>query len=402
MRHPSQGMGNYQQNMYNGPNQMGPGPGAQPMYNSSMGGPGMGRSNYNNMYSGSQGGMMAMNSQYGNYGSPGQNPASGSGPGISSPGPSTNGPPANVNSMSSTSSGSNGPMAGPPSQGQTPIKGAQAAAQAAMAAANAAARSQPSPGRQNVAQSPQRMYNPNMPVGTHSMPPQSMSPLSHMGQMNQLGYNSTNANSLSPHPQTPVSPVPQNVLGQNVPSSGKMHNSSSVNNYNSEQPLPKSKSKSNKSVSNTNLPPTNIPNNLRNSTSSPHMGMGSPSMQDPNMQPPQPVSTPASSLSDAGSHSNDSTSMGPVMNSDSSVLPPRGAPGPNGMSAINSIDALQPSSACEMDHAQLENESNTSLPNDGQHTITTQANTSSVGKQSYEIIIQFCSYFIWVESSCRC
>ncbi|XP_045197043.2 trithorax group protein osa-like isoform X5 [Mercenaria mercenaria] len=368
MRHPAPGMGNYPQNMYNGPSQMGPG--GQPMYNS-MSGPGMGRNNYNNMYSG-QGGMMGINNQYGNYSGPGQTPQSGPAPGMSSPGPSANGPQANVNSMAGTSSGSNGPMSGPPVQGPTPIKGAQAAAQAAMAAANAAARSQPSPGRPSQPQ--QRAYNPNMPVGPHSMPPQSMSPLSHMGQMNQMGYNSTN--SLSPHPQNSVSPVPPNVMGQNMPPSGKMHNSSSVNNYNSEQPLPKSKSKS-KSVTNTNLPPTNIPNSLRNSTASPHMGMASPSMQDPNMQPHQPVSTPASTLSDAGSHSNDSTSMGPVMNNDSNATL-HSASGPNGMPASGAPDMPQSVPSGETGQSQSENESNTTLPNDALHPITTQANTTSV------------------------
>lgn len=387
MRHPNPGMGNYQPNMYNGPNQMGPG--GQPMYNN-MSGPGMGRSNYNNMYSG-QGGMMGMNNQYGSYGGPGQNSQSGGpGPTMGSPGPSTNGPQASANSMPSGNNGANGPLPGPPvGQGQTPIKGAQAAAQAAMAAANAAARSQPSPGRPNMASgSSQRVYNPNMSVGPHSMSPQSMSPLSHMGQMNQMGYNSTNMNNMSPHPQNSVSPVPPNMMGQNMPPSGKMHNSSSVNNYSSEQPLPKSKSKS-KSISNTNLPPTNVPNNLRNSTGSPHMGMPSPSMQDSNMQPPQPVSTPASTLSDTGSQSNDSTSMGPMMNNDSSGAPQLSAPGSDRIMTgtvsetpvpkAESAMKIEPSGDMKSDSVDDSTESNTAVTNNTQYPITTQANTSSIG-----------------------
>ncbi|XP_052809896.1 trithorax group protein osa-like isoform X3 [Mya arenaria] len=321
MRQPGPGMGNYPTgNMYNGPSMAGQmGPGGQPMYNNMPGGPaGMSRGNYSNMY---QGNMMGMNNQYGSYGGPGQNAQGGppQGPnGMPNSGPSANGPQGNMNSQS----GSNGPMPGPQTPGATPIKGAQAAAQAAMAAANAAARSQQpptpvTPTRQmNPSQPPSRMgYNaaPGMPMPgqpPHNMPPQSMSPLSHMNQMNPMGYNPSGMN-MPPHPQNSVSPVPPSMPV------GKMHNNSnSVSNYSAEQPLPKSKStksKSSNANSNSSGPPS-VPNNLQhNSIASPNMPMPSPGMSDGNSQGARPSSTPASTLSDTGSHSNDSSSMGPLM-----------------------------------------------------------------------------------------
>lgn len=366
MRQPGPGMGNYQQNMYNGPSQMGPG--GQPMYNNMPGGPALNR-NFNNMYGGN---MMAMNNQYGNYsGGPGQSSQAGPpGHGMNSPGP-TNGPQGNMgNSMGSGNSGSNGPMAGPPAQGQAPIKGARAAAEAAMAAANAAARSQSgSSRRESAGNQPGRMYNagpPGMggpgPMGQqHSMPPQQpMSPLSHM---NQMGYN-PNVNSMSPHHPNSVSPVPPNM--------SKMHNSSSVN-YNSEQPLPKTKSKSKSNSSSGH--PMSIQNNIQNnSMASPNMAMPSPGMGDSNMSGPRPSSTPAS---DAGSQSNDSSNLGPVMNNDpmghaqglpqsENALPPGGA-----------MPGNPPSTSANM---HMEPSSNTPHPNDiqqqQQQPIRTMANNA--------------------------
>ncbi|KAH3739123.1 hypothetical protein DPMN_045770 [Dreissena polymorpha] len=295
-----------------GPNQMGagynqgnypmrqPGPGGQHMYSN------MNRGNYN-MYPNS---MMGMNNQYGNFNGPGPVPNSQGAPpgpnGMHNSGPQMNGPAphSNMRPVSGGSVGSNGPV-GPPTPSGTPIKGAQAAAQVAMATA-ARTQQPPTPGRQqpsSMAPS-SRMYNgppAGMPVHgpQHGMPPQSMSPLGHMYQMGNI----------PPHPQNSGSPVP--------PSSGKMHNNSnSVNNYGGdERPPPKSK-KSKSSRGGGGGGHDSVNNNIQNnSIASPHMPMPSPGMSDNNSQGPRPSSTPASTLSDAGSQSNDS--MGPLMNNDS-------------------------------------------------------------------------------------
>lgn len=377
------------------------------MYNS-MSGPGMSRNNY--MYGG-QGGMMGMNNHYGNYSGPvtstnsqsgpgpgmsGPGPGmSGPGPGMSSPGPNTNGPQGNmVNSMGSGNTGSNGPMATGSSQGQTPIKGAQAAAQAAMAAAQAAARSQQassqgrSSGGVNMSQSSR--YNPSA-MGSHSMPPQSMSPLSQMGQMNQMGYNATMNN--MPHPQNSVSPVP-NAMGHGPPPHGmppsggpgsKMHNNS--NNFN-EQPLPKSKSKSKSKDNSSSLPlSSNMPNSMSDKPMHGHMpspqrSMMSPSVPDSNVPNTQPLpsSTPTSSLSDASTHSNDSSSMGPLAHSNDSNNTGPGPPGnTDNMVGSSSGPISDDSVSTSVTMPQKESQAENGVPGSSdEHPITTTANNVAI------------------------